>query len=120
MPGVRERMSEAIEILDGVQFASFAHCRWCYRSQAVCEIWARSVNSQGRVVFRKRPGVDCKYGRWVLEAVAAFLVLGADGGLEAWTALDPSLAQLKQVMGKKDRRGEVEFSGLFGYFYTWA
>lgn len=50
------RISEAIKALEDVQFASFAHCRWCYRSQAVCEIWARSVNWQGRVVFKKKPG----------------------------------------------------------------
>jgi hypothetical protein len=81
MQGVKEKMSEAIKILEEVQFASFAHCRWCYRSQAVCEMWARSVNLQGRVVFKKKPGVDCRYGSWVLEAAAAFLVLGADSGL---------------------------------------
>ncbi len=118
--GEKERISEAIKILEEVQFASFAHCRWCYRSQAVCEMWARSVNWQGRVVFKKKPGIDCKYGRWVLEAAAIFLVFGADGGLEEWRVRDPSLAALKQEMGRKYRRGEVEFSGLFGYFYTWA
>jgi superfamily II DNA helicase RecQ len=115
-----EKMSEAIKVLEDVQFASFAHCKWCYRSQAVCEMWARSVGWQGRVVFKKKPGVDCMYGRWVLEAAAAFLAFGADGGLEEWRSRDPSLAALKQEMGKKYRRGEVEFSGLFGYFYTWA
>jgi hypothetical protein len=120
MQDVKEEMTEAIKILEGVQFASFSHCKWCYRSQAVCEMWARSVNLQGRAVFKKKPGVDCKYGKWVLEAAAAFLVIGADGGLEGWKARDPSLAAFKQEMGKKHRRGEVEFSGLFGYFYTWA
>ena len=120
MQDVKEEMTEAIKMLEGVQFASFAHCKWCYRSQAVCEMWARSVNLQGRAVFKKKPGVDCRYGKWVLEAAAAFLVLGADGGLEGWKARDPSLAAFKQEMGKKHRRGEVEFSGLFGYFYTWA
>lgn len=114
MQGVKEKMTEAIKILEGVQFASFAHCKWCYRSQAVCEMWARSVNLQGRAVFKKKPGVDRKYGNWVLEATAAFLVLGADGGLEEWKARDPSLAAFKQEMGTKHRRGEVEFSGLFG------
>jgi len=118
--GDMEKMAEAIRILDEVQFASFAHCKWCYRSQAVCEIWARNVNWQGRVVFKKKPGVDCKYGRWVLEAAAAFLAFGADGGLEDWRRRDSSLAGLKQEMGMKHRRGEVEFSGLFMYFYTWA
>jgi hypothetical protein len=118
--GDTEKMVEAIGILDEVQFASFAHCKWCYRSQAVCEIWARNVNWQGRVVFKKKPGVDCKYGRWVLEAAAAFLAFGADGGLEDWRRRDSSLAELKQEMGMKHRRGEVEFSGLFMYFYTWA
>lgn len=116
----RGRIAEAIKALEDVQFASFAHCRWCYRSQAVCEIWARSVNWQGRVVFKKKPGVDCRYGRWVLEAAAIFLVFGADGGLEEWRVRDPSLGALKQEMGRKHKRGEVEFSGLFGYFYTWA
>jgi hypothetical protein len=115
-----ERMTEAIGILEEVQFASFAHCKWCYRSQAVCEIWARNVNWQGRVVFKKKPGVDCKYGRWVLEAAAAFLAFGADDRLEDWRRRDSSLAGLKQEMGMKHRRGEVEFSGLFMYFYTWA
>jgi hypothetical protein len=119
-PGGLEKMSEAIKILEEVEFASFAHCRWCYRSQAVCEMWARSVNWQGRAVFKKKPGVDCTYGRWVLEAAATFLAFGVGGGLAEWKSRDPSLAALKQEMGKKDRRGEVEFSGLFGYFYTWA
>jgi hypothetical protein len=64
--------------------------------------------------------VDCTYGRWVLEAAATFLAFGVGGGLAEWKSRDPSLAALKQEMGKKDRRGEVEFSGLFGYFYTWA
>lgn len=118
--GDTEKMAESIKVLEEVQFASFAHCKWCYRSQAVCEIWARSVNWQGRVVFKKKPGLDCTYGRWVLEAAASFLAFGADGGLEECKRRDPSLARLKQEMGMKHRRGEVEFSGLFMYFYTWA
>jgi hypothetical protein len=118
--GGTEKIAEAIRILEAVQFANFAHCKWCYRSQAVCEIWARSVNWQGRVMFKKKPGVDCKYGRWVLEAAAAFLAFVTEGGLEEWRQQDPSLAKLKQEMGAKHRRGEVEFSGLFMYFYTWA
>jgi hypothetical protein len=113
-------MVEAIKVLEEVEFASFAHCKWCYRSQAVCEIWARSVNWQGRVVFKKKPGVDCNYGRWVLEAAASFLAFGADSGLEEWKRRDPSLEGLKEEMGMKHRRGEVEFSGLFMYFYTRA
>jgi superfamily II DNA helicase RecQ len=116
----KDRISEAIKTLEEVQFASFAHCRWCYRSQAVCEMWARSVNWQGRVVFKKKPGVGCRYGRWVLEAAAIFLAFGADGGLEEWRIRDASLVALKQEMGRKYRRGELEFSGLFGYFYSWA
>ncbi|GAB7336953.1 hypothetical protein MBLNU13_g02559t2 [Cladosporium sp. NU13] len=90
--GGSEKMAETIKILEDVQFASFAHCRWCYRSQAACEMWARSVNWQGRAVFKKKTGVDCTYGRWVLEAAAAFLVFGVGGSVEEWKCRDPSLA----------------------------
>lgn len=55
-----------------------------------------------------------------MEAAAIFLAFGADGGLEEWRVRDPSLAALKQEMGRKHRRGDIEFSRLFGYFYTWA
>lgn len=70
---------------------------------------------QGRVVFKKKPGDDCKYGRWVLEAAAAFSAFGADSGLEGCRARDPSLAALKQEMGRKYKRGEVELGRLFLY-----
>lgn len=84
----KENIAEAIRILEEVRFADFSHCKWCYRSQAVCELWDRSVNWQHRVVFKKRKGSDCEYGRWLLEASAAFLAFGAGGGLEEWKARD--------------------------------
>jgi hypothetical protein len=54
----------------------------------------------------------------VLEAAAAFLAFVTEGGLEEWRQQDLSLAKLKQEIGVKHRRGEVEFSRLFMYFYT--
>ena len=116
----KEKLREVIRVLEDIRFADFSHCRWCYRSQAICELWARSVDGQGRVVFRKRPGVDCKYGRWMLEAVAALLMFGADGDWEDRRRQDLTFTELKREMGSKSRRGEVEFSGLFAYFYRWA
>ncbi|KAK0926478.1 hypothetical protein LTR29_017851 [Friedmanniomyces endolithicus] len=116
----KSRMESVMKTLEEVHFADFSHCRWCYRSQAVCELWARSVTSQGKVVFKKKAGVNCVYGRWLLEAVAALLAFGAGGGLEAWKQQDSTLASFKEEMGRKHRRGEVEFSGLFMYFHRWA
>jgi hypothetical protein len=78
------------------------------------------VSAQGRVVFKKKAGVDCRYGRWLFEAVAGLLAFKVGGGLEEWEQQDSTLASFKQVMGQKHRRGEVEFSGLFMYFYRWA
>ncbi|KAG5930899.1 hypothetical protein E4U59_000744 [Claviceps monticola] len=118
--GGEKKMTEAIKIVEEVDFARFVHCKWCYRPQAICELWNRSVNSQGRVAFNKKPGVDCTFGRWVLEAVAAFLAFGVKDNLEEWRREDRNLRTLKQQMGKKFRRGEVECSGLFMYFYKWA
>jgi hypothetical protein len=40
----------------------------------------------------------------------SILAFGADGGLEDWRRRDSSLAGLKQEIGMKHRRGEVEFS----------
>jgi hypothetical protein len=67
-------------------------------------------------VFKKKTGRDCRYRRWLLEAVAAFLAFRADDGLEDWRLRDPTLTLLKREMGRKYRRGEVEFSGMFMYF----
>jgi len=86
----------------------------------VCELWDRSVNWQNKVVFKKKRGSDCNYGRWLLEAAAGFLAFRAGGGLEEWRARDVTLTSLKQEMGRKHRRGEVEFSGMFLYFCKWA
>jgi hypothetical protein len=114
------KMEEAIRILDEVRFADFSHCKWCYRSQAVCEVWDRTIGWQNRVGFKKKTGRDCRYGRWLLEAAAAFLAFRADDGLEDWRLRDPMLTLLKREMGRKYRRGEVEFSGMFMYFCRWA
>jgi hypothetical protein len=114
------KMEEAINILDEVLFADFSQRKWCHRSQAVCELWDRTVSWQNRVVFKKKTGMECRYGRWVLEAAAAFLAFKVEEGLEDWRQRDPTLRLLKREMGKKYRRGEVEFSGVFMYFSKWA
>jgi hypothetical protein len=115
----RRQVEEAVGVLQAVRFAAFSHCQWCYRSPAMCELWQRVLDKNNRVAFKKRPGIDCEYGTWLLEATAALLAFRKDGVLE-WKARDPSLAQLKAEMGKKYRRMEVEYSGMFGYFYKWA
>jgi superfamily II DNA helicase RecQ len=114
------KMEEAINLLDEVRFADFSQCKWCHRSQAVCELWDRTVGWQSRVVFKKKTGIECRYGRWVLEAAAGFLAFKAEEGLEDWRQRDPTLRVLKGEMGKKYRRGEVELSGMFMYFCKWA
>jgi hypothetical protein len=40
--------------------------------------------------------------------------------LDEWMRADPSFGRLKEMMGRKLRRGEVEFSGMFMYFYQWS
>ncbi|KAG5912757.1 hypothetical protein E4U61_007962 [Claviceps capensis] len=119
LQGGKEKMNEAVHFLNDITFAKFVHCKWCYRPQALCEIWKRSLNKQGLVAFHKKPGADCKFGRVVLEAAAALLAFGATDNLEEWRR-EGTLVDMKQQMGKKYKRGELEFSGLFMYFYKWA
>ena len=115
----REQVEEAVRVLRGVQFKQFSQCKWCHRSQAMCELWRRGVDRNNRVFFAKQPGRDCVYGEWLLEATAAMLAFRKDG-LSKWKMQDPSLKRLQEEIGSKHRRREVEFSGLFAYFYKWA
>lgn len=112
-------MEEAVQVLQGVQFADFSECRWCNRSQSICELWERKEKAAGSVVFVKKRGMACEYGRWLLEATAGLLAFRDKDGLSARRQADPTFEQTQAAMGKKDRRGEVEFSGMFVYFYEW-
>ena len=116
----RQKMEEAVNVLQEVRFAAFSQCQWCNRSQAICELWERRVNASGRVVLKTQPGRDCVYGKWLLEAAAGLLAFRAKDGLDERRTTDSSLRRLKEEMGKKLRRGEVEFSGMFLYFYQWS
>lgn len=116
----REKMEEAVKLLQEVEFAAFSQCKWCNRSQAICEVWERRINAAGRTMFQTRPGRDCRYGRWLLEAAAGLLAFRVKDGLDQRRTTDPSFLRLKEEMGKKLRRGEVEFSGMFMYFYRWV
>ena len=68
-------------------------------------------------MFKTRPGRDCTYRGWLLEAAAGLLAFRMKDGLSQWQKTDPSFGRLKEEMGRKLRRGEVEFSGMFMYFY---
>ena len=119
-PHEREKMEKAVQVLVEVRFADFSQCMWCNRSQAMCELWERKVNASGRVVFKRQAGKDCVYGRWLLEAAAGLLAFRTKDGLDEWMMADPSFGRLKETMERKLRRGEVEFSGMFMYFYQWS
>jgi superfamily II DNA or RNA helicase len=116
----RAAVEETVKVLDQVRFADFSGCDYCRRPQAVCELWARSTNSRGWAVFRKRQGVQCRYGSWLLDGTAVLLALKARDGLKKWQQAGLGLEAFKQEMGRKGRRLEVEFSGVFMYFYRWA
>ncbi|CCE34814.1 uncharacterized protein CPUR_08753 [Claviceps purpurea 20.1] len=117
--GGQEKMTDALAFLRGIPFAKFVHCNFCYRPQAICEIWNRSLNNRGLVAFNKTPGAQCSFGMGVWEAAAAFLAFGQIDNLEEWRR-DGDLVAKQQQLGKKYKRGELEFSGLFVYFYKWA
>ncbi|KAG6018630.1 hypothetical protein E4U40_008026 [Claviceps sp. LM458 group G5] len=104
-------MENAFKFLSDIKFQAYAHCNWCYRPQAICGIWERGVNKQGWAAFKKKPGADCTAGRVVLDAAAAFLAFGATDNLEEWSR-DGKLVANKQELGKKHKRGDLEFSGL--------
>lgn len=109
-------METAVETLRAVRFAGFSGCNFCRRPQSVCEIWERKAKD-GRVIFKMRPGMRCGYGEWLLEGSAALLALRAKEGLKEWQQGKDGLRKLKEEMGHKGRRGEVEFSGMLLYFY---
>jgi hypothetical protein len=119
-PRQLQKMEEVVKILQEVKFANFSQCKWCNRSQSICELWERRVNASGLVVFKMRPGRDCAYGTWLLEAAAGLLAFRVKDGVEERRKMDPSLQRWKEEIGRKHRRGEVEFSGMFMYFFQWG
>lgn len=120
--GVEDRiqMEKAVGLLGSVRFANFSGCKFCKRPQAVCETWERKVKENGPVVFRMRPGSRCEYGDWLLEATAVLLAVRERDGLKERQRQDSRLESTKTEMGRKERRGEVEFNGMLEYFYRWA
>ena len=78
------------------------------------------MKATGSVVFTKKRGKDCVYGAWLLEVAAGLLAFRNKDGLEGRRSADPSFQRLQGEMGKKHRRDEVEFSGMFMYFYQWS
>jgi hypothetical protein len=113
-------MEEAMKTLEAVRFQSFSGCHYCQRPQAVCELWNRTVNGGGWAVFKKRQGAQCSYGAWLMEGAAVLLALKAKDGLKDRRAAESCPGAFVKEMGRKDRRGEVEFNGMFAYFYRWA
>ena len=71
-------------------------------------------------MFKTRAGRDYGYREWLLEAAAGLLAFRVKDGLSKQRKRDPLLRQLKEEIGKKLRRGEVEFSRMFIYFYRWS
>jgi hypothetical protein len=116
----REAVENVVRVLGQVRFADFSGCDYCRRPQAVCELWARSTNARGWVVFSKKRGVQCRYGSWLLEGTAVLLALKARNGFQEWEGGASGLDGFKEEMGRKSRRLEVEFNGVFMYFYRWA
>ena len=113
-------MEETVLALEKVKFQSFSGCDYCRRPQAVCELWAKSTNSYGWAIFKKRQGVQCRYGVWLSEATAALITFES----RDWLG-EERIGVARQdgfviELGRKHRRKEVEFSGLFMYFYRWA
>lgn len=119
-PADKAAMEGALMRLGSVKFASFSGCDYCRRPQAVCELWARSTNAYGWTTFKKRQGVQCRYGSWLSEGVAALMafeskdLLGGEGDGAA------KADSVVKEMGRKHRRKDVEFNGMFMYFYRWA
>ncbi|KAG5986567.1 hypothetical protein E4U52_000123 [Claviceps spartinae] len=117
--GGKEKMEHAFTFLTDIKFQPYAHCKWCYRPQAICEIWEHGVNNRGWATFKKLPGADCTARQVVKDAAAAFLAFGATDNLEEWSR-DGKLVANKGELGTKYKRGGLEFSGLVRYFYKWA
>ncbi|KAG6284253.1 hypothetical protein E4U09_008101 [Claviceps aff. purpurea] len=117
--GGKEKMEHAFTFLTDIKFQPYAHCNWCYRPQAICEIWERGVNNRGWATFKKIPAADCTARQVVKDAAAAFLAFGATDNLEEWSR-DGKLVANKGELGTKYKRGGLEFSGLVRYFYKWA
>lgn len=113
-------MEETLLRLESVKFQSFSGCDYCRRPQAVCELWAKSTNAYGWTIFKKRQGVQCRYGQWLSEGAAALMAFGSGDWLgeemDAVAKQDGFMVE----MGRKHRRKEVEFNGMFMYFYRWA
>jgi hypothetical protein len=113
-------MEVTVLALEKVKFQSFSGCDYCRRPQAVCELWARSTNAYGWTVFNKRQGVQCRYGLWLSEATAALIAFESRDWLGEERIGVARQDGFVVELGRKHRRKEVEFSGLFMYFYRWA
>jgi hypothetical protein len=113
-------MEESVSALERVKFQSFSGCDYCRRPQAVCELWARSTNAYGWTVFKKRQGVQCRYGLWLSEAAAALIAFESRDWLGEEKGGVARQGGFVEELGRKYRRKEIEFSGLFMYFYRWA
>lgn len=95
-----------LEVLLRVKFESFSGCVYCRRPQAVCELWDRKETG-GRVVFKKRAGVFCRYGAWLTEGASVLLALKTSDGLEQRRDREGQTWEKEFIreMGKKGRRG---------------
>ena len=113
-------MEETVLALEKVRFQSFSGCDYCRRPQAVCELWERSTNAYGWAIFKKRQGVQCRYGLWLIEATAALIAFESRDWLGEERIGVARQGGFVIELGRKHRRKEVEFSGLFMYFYRWA
>jgi hypothetical protein len=110
-------MEESVSALERVKFQSFSGCDHCRRPQAVCELWARSTNAYGWTVFKKWQGVQCRYGFWLIEAAAALIAFESRDWLGEERVGVARQGGSMEELGRKHRRKEVGFSGLFMYFY---
>ena len=113
-------MEETLLRLERVKFQSFSGCDYCRRPQAVCGLWAKSTNAYGWAIFKKRQGVQCRYGQWLSEGAAALMAFGSRDWLGEERDGVAKQEGFMVEMGRKHRRKEVEFSGMFMYFYRWA
>lgn len=113
-------IEETLLALEKVKFQSFSGCDYCRRPQAVCELWARSTNAYGWTIFKKRQGVQCRYGSWLSEAAAALIAFESRDWLGEERVGVARQDGFVVELGRKHRRKEVEFSGMFMYFYRWA
>lgn len=119
-PADKAAMEGALMRLGSVKFESFSGCDYCRRPQAVCELWARSTNAYGWTTFKKRQGVQCRYGSWLSEGVAALMAFGSKDWLGEERDGVAKADSFVKEMGRKHRRRDVEFNGMFMYFYRWA